>query len=73
MNSRLQSFWVEEQPQLTVPQILEKLREVYLAMAGDPCLNDLAPSAAHLIDDVLERCRVAADVAAEVNREREFH
>ena len=73
MDSRLLSTWIEEQPQLTVPQILEKLREVYSTMAGDPCLDDLAPSAARLIDEVLERCRIAADVAAEIKREREFH
>lgn len=73
MNSRLLSEWIEEEPQLTVPQIIEKLRVVYLTMAGDPCLDDLAPGAALLLEQVQERCRLAADIAAEVQRQREFH
>ncbi|MGI9385399.1 MAG: hypothetical protein ACR2PO_19785 [Methyloligellaceae bacterium] len=67
------SQWLQEEPQLTVPQIIEKLREVHSTMASDPCLEDLAPGTAHLIDEVLERCRLAADVAAEIKREHEFH
>lgn len=63
----------DDQLELTVPQVIKRLQEVHLCFAADPCLIDLATETERLIHEVLERCRLAAEVAAEARRDRGYH
>ena len=63
----------DDQAELTVPQVIKRLQEVHLCFAADPCLRDLATETERLIDKILERCRLAAEVAAEARSNHGFH
>ncbi len=58
----------DDDPTLGTPNVYELMDgfyQLYLAMAHDPCFDDLAPDVAELISEIDERRELAAQIAAE--------
>ncbi len=58
---------------LTVCELMERFYELYVAMADDPCLEDLADDVAQTIVKLEDRRSLAIAVATEESQEVQSH